>query len=203
MLFDNRIVDRLLLSRRDKKIAQLYEQGVSKRRIGLYLARWIGWATITPLFFAFCFLVSSCFCVYPVSLFAAVVNQTFCINGHGNTNGFSFRLYYPDSNFTMLKRTVTDDGLNGANGAVFAKKFVDAINGNLVNVTAKVIEPKNCFTISREMDALSADFTFKVLTPPDDWCDVTNNSPCAFNPVISRFSTPVSGLASIILLLLL
>jgi len=32
------------LSRRDKKIARLNEQGASKRRIGLYLARWLGWA---------------------------------------------------------------------------------------------------------------------------------------------------------------
>jgi hypothetical protein len=37
------------LSRRDKKIARLYEQGASKRRIGLYLARWLGWATLTPV----------------------------------------------------------------------------------------------------------------------------------------------------------
>jgi len=35
------------LSRRDTKIATLFEQGASKRRIGLYLARWLGWATIT------------------------------------------------------------------------------------------------------------------------------------------------------------
>ncbi len=34
------------LSRRDKKIARLYEQGASKRRVGLYLARWFGWASI-------------------------------------------------------------------------------------------------------------------------------------------------------------
>jgi len=34
------------LSRRDKKIAQLYEQGASKRRIGVYLARWLGWACL-------------------------------------------------------------------------------------------------------------------------------------------------------------
>ncbi len=34
------------LSRRDNKIAQLYERGASKRRIGLYLARWLGWACI-------------------------------------------------------------------------------------------------------------------------------------------------------------
>jgi len=32
------------LSRRDKKITRLYEQGASKRRVGLYLARWLGWA---------------------------------------------------------------------------------------------------------------------------------------------------------------
>jgi RNA-directed DNA polymerase len=31
------------LSRRDEKIARLYEQGASKRRVGLYLARWFGW----------------------------------------------------------------------------------------------------------------------------------------------------------------
>jgi len=35
------------LSRRDTKIATLFEQGASKRRIGLYLARWLGWASIT------------------------------------------------------------------------------------------------------------------------------------------------------------
>ncbi|MCK5921490.1 MAG: group II intron reverse transcriptase domain-containing protein, partial [Methylococcales bacterium] len=34
------------VSRRDKKITQLYEQGASKRRIGLYLSRWLGWATL-------------------------------------------------------------------------------------------------------------------------------------------------------------
>ena len=34
------------LSRRDTKIATLFEQGASKRRIGLYLARWLGWATL-------------------------------------------------------------------------------------------------------------------------------------------------------------
>ena len=33
-------------SRRDNKIATLFEQGASKRRIGLYLARWLGWATL-------------------------------------------------------------------------------------------------------------------------------------------------------------
>ena len=32
------------LSRRDRKIARLYEQGASKRRIGQYLVRWLGWA---------------------------------------------------------------------------------------------------------------------------------------------------------------
>jgi hypothetical protein len=31
------------LSRRDTKLAQLYEQGASKKRIGLFLARWLGW----------------------------------------------------------------------------------------------------------------------------------------------------------------
>jgi hypothetical protein len=35
------------LSRRDKKIARLYEQGASKRRFGRYLVWWIGWAGIT------------------------------------------------------------------------------------------------------------------------------------------------------------
>jgi len=34
------------LSRRDKKIATLFEQSASKRRIGLYLARWLGWAVV-------------------------------------------------------------------------------------------------------------------------------------------------------------
>jgi len=34
------------LHRYDKKIAPLYEQDTSKRRIGLSLARWIGWACI-------------------------------------------------------------------------------------------------------------------------------------------------------------
>jgi len=34
------------LSRRDEKLTRLYEQGASKRRIGQYLARWIGWATL-------------------------------------------------------------------------------------------------------------------------------------------------------------
>jgi len=37
------------LSRRDAKIARLYEQGASKRRIGLYLARWLGWASFIPV----------------------------------------------------------------------------------------------------------------------------------------------------------
>jgi len=36
------------LSRRDEKIARLYERGASKRRIGLYLACWLGWATMVP-----------------------------------------------------------------------------------------------------------------------------------------------------------
>jgi len=35
------------LSRRDTLIATLYEQGASKRRIRLYLARWLGWASLT------------------------------------------------------------------------------------------------------------------------------------------------------------
>ncbi|EDN72709.1 hypothetical protein BGS_0664 [Beggiatoa sp. SS] len=34
------------LSRRDQKLAQLYSPRASNRRIGLYLARWIGWASI-------------------------------------------------------------------------------------------------------------------------------------------------------------
>jgi len=39
-------VSETALSRRDKKIARLNEQGASKRRIGLYLARWLGWASL-------------------------------------------------------------------------------------------------------------------------------------------------------------
>lgn len=34
------------LSRRDQKIARLYEQGASKERVGAYLRRWLGWAGV-------------------------------------------------------------------------------------------------------------------------------------------------------------
>jgi len=36
------------LSRRDKKLQRLYEQGASKQRIAKYLARWLGWAGLVP-----------------------------------------------------------------------------------------------------------------------------------------------------------
>ena len=35
------------LSRRDQKIARLYEQGASKERVGAYLRRWLRWAGST------------------------------------------------------------------------------------------------------------------------------------------------------------
>lgn len=34
------------VSRRDKKVARLYERGASKRRIGLYLGRWLVWGML-------------------------------------------------------------------------------------------------------------------------------------------------------------
>ena len=34
------------LSRRDQKIARLYEQGASKERVGAYLRQWLGWAGV-------------------------------------------------------------------------------------------------------------------------------------------------------------
>lgn len=37
-------VSEVSLSRRDQKIARLYEQGASKKRVGAYLRRWLGWA---------------------------------------------------------------------------------------------------------------------------------------------------------------
>ena len=35
------------VSRRDKKIARLYEQGASTKRIGQYLRRWLGWSIVS------------------------------------------------------------------------------------------------------------------------------------------------------------
>jgi len=37
------------LSRRDKKLARLYEQGADKKRIARYLARWLGWGGMWAL----------------------------------------------------------------------------------------------------------------------------------------------------------
>ena len=48
------------LSRRDEKITRLNERGASKRRVGLYLARWLGWASIT-----FCATATASLCTTP------------------------------------------------------------------------------------------------------------------------------------------
>ncbi len=60
------------LSRRDNKIAQLYERGASKRRIGLYLARWLGWACIVVP------LAAQCFTQCPSLKVFSAGKKTFC-----------------------------------------------------------------------------------------------------------------------------
>ncbi len=37
------------VSRRDSKVARLYEQGASKKRIGQYLRRWLGWSILSSI----------------------------------------------------------------------------------------------------------------------------------------------------------
>lgn len=56
------------VSRRDAKIARLYEQGADRKSIGQYLRRWLGWSSIG-------FLSMSSAFAYPVANTCAVVSN--------------------------------------------------------------------------------------------------------------------------------
>lgn len=86
------------LSRRDQKIARLYEQGASPRRIGRYLARWLGWVVMvgaaggawaTP-------------CVYTRQFAGSSIEIGIASNSctcHGPPGGVRVSMYYRDVSF--------------------------------------------------------------------------------------------------------